>query len=445
MKDQTQLSAEWYRLARRTVRKVNLGWWLDRLEPLLITLGVAGFAVLFWLRSRGAVLELQMIWPWLAGALVCITVAAWLWARKEFMTLPQALVRLDSELNLHNALTTAHAGHGSWPAIPSQIQDGWQWRWQHVGGPAALCFGALAAALWMPITPKAVAALPNVEPQSWAQMEEWLQTLEEEKIITPEEKEEESAKIAELRQQPQNKWFSHESLNASDTLKEQLQHDMQKLGQHLNNAERSLNALQKGGDQISQAAKDQLLKHFDEALSGLQASPLNLDPALLKELAQADPKNLNKFSPEQLDKLRESLKNKAGVCNGNGKSPGFLGDGEGEDDELAAILGLLREQEGDGMPGNGGIDRGPGSAPLTLSEQENRFDTNRNEAVSNTDLQNAQLGDMLAVQNGKHEVEKNASSIQAAGQVQSTGAGGEQVWKEALTPEEKAILKRVFQ
>lgn len=103
----------------------------------------------------------------------------------------------------------------------------------------------------------------------------------------------------------------------------------------------------------------------------------------------------------------------------------------------------LQQKEGEGA-GNGGISRGPGTAPLTLSEEENRFDTDKREGVSNTDLSKAQLGATLGIQDGKHEVDKKISGPQAAGAVQSTGQGGEQVWKESLTPEEKAVLKRVF-
>ena len=51
---------------------------------------------------------------------------------------------------------------------------------------------------------------------------------------------------------------------------------------------------------------------------------------------------------------------------------------------------------------------------------------------------------MLALQDGKHEVDKTAKGPLAAGAVQNAGQGGEQVWRESLTPEEKAVLKRVF-
>lgn len=443
MKDQAALSAQWHRLARGTAWKINVAWWLERSLPLWTAAAVAGFAIILWLRSRGWSADMVQIWPWAAGAVAVLALAGWLLARRHFVSPTQAMVRLESELRLHNALTVARDGLGTWPALPSCADDRLRWRWQRVGGPLGACVLCILAALWIPVTPEVAAALPAVEPQSWAQMEEWLEKLQEEEIIPPEEKEDAAAKIAGLRDQPKEKWFSHESLNASDTLREQLQRDIQQLGKNLGDAERSLNALGNYGDQLSLAAREQLLQDFDEALAGLKSSGLELDPALLKELSQIDPKNMKTLSKEQLDQLRQGMKKKSGVCDGMCQNPGFLGDGACADDELAAILGMLKEQGGG--PGNGGINRGPGTAPITLSEEENRFGTDKNEAVSNTDLSRAQIGNVIGIQDGKHEVDKTSPPITSAGAVQNAGQGGGQVWKESLTPEEKAVLKRVFQ
>ncbi len=458
--EQAALSSRWHLLARRVVWKVNLGWWMDRLTPLLVGVGVLGFATIFWLRSRGVVLGLSQAWPWLLGALVATLATAYLLARGKFITKAEALIRLESQLHLHNALTVATLGRGAWPALPAQqvADDGWRWRWSHVGGPFAACLACLAAALYLPLMAEIVTAPPVEEPQALKQAEEWLKKLVEEKIIPPEAAEDEAAKIAALRDQPKEKWFSHESLNASDTLKEQLQRDIGNLGKNLETAERSLNALQNYADKLSQAAKDQLLKEFAEALSGLKNSPLEIDPNLLKELSQIDPNNLKGMSKEQLDQLRESLKNKAGTAggmgegSGKGKGPGFLGDGEGEDDALSDLLGKMGQgeggegegQDGDG-PGKGGISRGPGTAPLTLSDEKNDLGTDKKEGVSSDDYSRAQLGTVLGIKDGKHEVDKTYKGPVAAGDVKNAGQGGEQVWRESLTPEEKAVLKRVFQ
>ena len=447
MKDQATLSSHWHLLARRTAWKVNAAWLMEKLTPLLLGAGVFGFAGIIWLRSRGATIQPTHLWPWLLGAAVITLTVSYLLARRQFISKNAALVRIESQLHLHNALTVAHLGRGDWPEMPSKLEDGLTWRWSRVSGPFAVCSACLLSALYLPITPDAEAVMLTVEPQAWQQMDQWLKKLEEEKIITPEEKDQQQAKIDALRDQAQEKWFSHESLNASDTLKEQLQREIGKTSRDMANAERALNALQNYGDKLSEQAKDQLLKEFSEALEGMKSSTLELDPKLMQELSQIDPKNLKSLSQEQLNQLRESLKNKSktgeGMSPGQGK--GFLGDGEGEDDLLAEGQGGRGYGEGEGdQPGNGGISRGPGTAPLTLSKEENDFGTDKIEGVTNEDMSRAQLGTTLSLQDGKHEVDKTTVAPAAAGSTKNQGQGGQQVWRESLTPEEKAVLKRVF-
>lgn len=454
MNDQAALASLWQKLARRSARKVNLGWWLQSIAPWLIGASVLIFISLLWLRNQPGATSLatSVPWPWLLLCLPLLAIVAFFISRNRFITPTQALVRLESELRLHNALSVAQAGHGPWPALSALVQDGWQWRWGYLSLPWVISIALVTLGYVLPVSTTAIAPPPNAEPQAWQQMEEWLSKLEEEKLITPEEKEEQAAKIADLRDQPPEKWFSHDSLHASDTLKDQLQRDMARLSQNLSRLERSLNALQNHAEQLSQTSKDQLLSDIGETLRDLQKSGLELHPDLLKELKNAAPENLSSLSPEQLNELKDTLKKGAEGMSGLGSNPGFLGDGTGADDELAEMLRQMGEgnmpnafQDGkDSQPGEGGISRGPGTAPLTLADEENNFGTNKSEAVSNPDLRHAQLSTQLGVQDGQHKVDKTYQGPTAAGQTTHTGQGGEQVWRDTLTPEEQAVLKRVF-
>lgn len=455
MNDQATLSKQWQSLAQQTARKVNLGWWLERLTPALIGAGLLTFVIILILRNQGRVMSLEQIWPWLVGGIIALLTLSFVLGKKRFITRDQALVRLEAQLRLNNALSVANVGRGLWPEMPNQLSDGWQWRWPQLAMPWVAGLGSIALALWLPLASDVQATnTPAMEPQAWQQMEEWLDKLEEEKLLTPEEKEEQMAKISDLREQAPEKWFSHDSLHASDTLKEQLQRDMAKIAQNLSTLERSMNLLKNHSDKLSQAAKEQLLKDFDEALKELQNSPMDIHPDLLKELAQIDPKNMPAMSNEQMQKLRDAMKQGAkGLKEMAQQNPGFLGDGEGEEDELAEMLGELGQgrggegQEGEGeegdQPGKGGVNRGPGSAPLSLAPNENDFGTQKNEAVSNSNLDHAQASTMLNIKDGKHEVDKTYNGPTSTGSAQE-GKGGEQVWRDTLTPEEKAVLKRVF-
>lgn len=443
MNDQAALASRWHRLARHTEWKVNAAWHVEKLTPLMLGAGTLAFALIVWQRTEGVMIQFSEVWSWLVGTVLLLILTSFLLARKYFITRQDALVRLESKMHLHNALSVAALGRGVWPELPKNLADGLGWRWFRVSVPFVLYALCWTAAFYLPVTPEADAVLPMVEPQAWQQMDDWLKKLEEEKIINPEEKEEQAAKIEALRGQEQEKWFSHESLNAGDTLKEQLQREIGDMARNMAEAERSLNALQNYAEKLSDQAKEQMLKEYSEALEGMKNGGMKLDPQLLKELAQIDPKNLKSLSPSQLNQLRKSLKEKRDSLAEMAPGKGFLGDGEGEDDQLAEGRRGLGQGDGEG-PGKGDITRGPGSAPLTLSEEENNFGTHQTEAVVNQDMSKAQLGTLLNLQNGSHEVDKTYTGPQAAGSAQNHGQGGQQVWRESLTPDEKAVLKRVF-
>ena len=121
MQTRTDSAAAWQRLAARTARKVNFGWLLEKLLPLMIGGAVLAFALIFWLRSTGEALGWQQVWPWAVGTGAVAGLVAWISARQQFVTRQQALVRLESQLHLNNALTAASAGLTAWPAVPAQI------------------------------------------------------------------------------------------------------------------------------------------------------------------------------------------------------------------------------------------------------------------------------------------------------------------------------------
>ncbi|MGI8603473.1 MAG: hypothetical protein ACR2OZ_10805 [Verrucomicrobiales bacterium] len=107
--------------------------------------------------------------------------------------------------------------------------------------------------------------------------------------------------------------------------------------------------------------------------------------------------------------------------------------------ELLALIHAEREGAGAGSP-----QRGPGAAPLFLGDKQSKLGTNKQENISSDDLSRAAPADLIATRDDKHEVDKTPVNVREAGTVGNTGAGGEQVWKESLSPEERAVLKRYF-
>jgi hypothetical protein len=446
MSDQEAAARTWRALARRTVRKINAGWWLQRLSPLLLLSGLTAAIGIIILRTLAHPLADSVWLPAIgAAALVAAILISWMIARRSFLQETDGLVRLEDRLQLRNALTTADRGIGRWPEAPAPaaaLDAGLRWNWPRLLAPFAIATLAVAAALLIPIATLEAARPPASEPLAWAQMEEWMELLAEENLIEELAIEQVKENIEELRQQPEDEWFSHSSLEASDTLRQTLQQQIETLGAELATAERDLGALQHYGDQMSQEAKDKLLAEYDQALQNLALSGLPLNPELMKSLKGIDPQQLsqgqmNNLSPEQLQQLRESLKKAAQACsqcNNPGQGEGL--PSLGESDALAALL--------EKKYGRGGISRGPGDAPLALTENETDLKTNQIEGVQNTDFSKAAPGSVLGIGQTEHETDQTPTGPRAAGAVGSIGQGGEAVWRESLMPGEKAVLKKYF-
>ena len=147
-----------------------------------------------------------------------------------------------------------------------------------------------------------------------------------------------------------------------------------------------------------------------------------------------------------VQQLRENIQKAGHACKD------CLGGGEGDEwlDELLDGDGNGQgqgqgNQPGDGPAGKGGVHRGPGHAPGVLGDQGNTLKTGELEYLEAKDLSRALPGDLLQLQDGEHKVDESATSVQSGGGIDSTGSGGDRVWRESLDPEEQRALKRFFE
>ncbi len=95
--------------------------------------------------------------------------------------------------------------------------------------------------------------------------------------------------------------------------------------------------------------------------------------------------------------------------------------------------------------GQGGKGGGP-SVPLTLDRNPASINAAKKESLSSEDRQHDALGDLQGLGTGKHQVDQNAyQGPTEGGTTEHQGAGGDSVWTDNLTPEERATLKEYFQ
>ncbi len=449
-----KLRDAWTRHAAAVARKINLAWWIQTLSTPLVTVGLVGACVLLLIRR-----ELPDSPAWVLGVSAFGTVAllagiAWLVARRRFEKPEQSLVRIEASMRLRNALSAAKAGVAPWPELPPKVDAGVEWNWQRVLVPpfAALLF--LTAGLFFPVSARTNPEVGKDEPLAWGNLQSDLERLNEEETIDETYIEEMKKKLEELRSQEEEEWFSHSSLEATDSLKKEHSAEVEKLERELAQADKALGNLEKNAGGMSAAEKDRLLNQFDQALQGLQNGALKPNSKLLEQLKQLDPKNLGQLPPEQLQQLRDAMKKAGQACkdcqggSGGGQGDEWLDellDGEGE----GQCEGGEGDKEGDGKDGKGagkgGVDRGPGHAPGMLGAEGKKLDTGDLTGLESKDLSRSLPGDLLQLQDGEHDVDKSAVGPRAGGATGATGDGGDRVWKDALDPDEQKALKKFFE
>ena len=309
----------WRREAAVVARRVNTGWWLGRFN-LLLSLALIVFAVVVltartWLPDW---VQTDALFATLSGIVTATALFAWFWSRGRFIGKEEALVRLDDRLSLNNQLSSANREMGQWPEHFALKGDdiGLKWRWEVAILPGVLAGLMVLAAWFVPVSElKGREEMITHEPNAWGQMEEWLATLQEEQLIDPGSIEEIEDKIGELRDQPENDWFGHASLEASDTLKERVGRDIQDLAKDLGTIERDLDALKTFSSQLSEAGKEMLLQEMEDAMKNLAMNSMGINSELAEQLSQVDPSQIseemmNSLNSEQMQELQNQLAKK---------------------------------------------------------------------------------------------------------------------------------------
>jgi len=302
-------SQVWSRHAAATRRRVNLAWWFEKLAPFLVVGGVALAAVILYLRSVHRPIDGITAAGIGGGLLLLSALLAWVLARKRFISGDQGMVRLESRMELHNALSTAKAGISPWPAEPEGgADDGYGWRWNRVLSPILIASFLVLGAFFVPVAgltdrdPDIVA-----KPRAWEDMDSWMDVIEESGAVEEEAIEDARESLEKLAQQKEDEWFSHSSLEATDTLRDQLKDSIQKLGQDSEKAERSLSALAQHSEKMSGAAKDQLMAEYSDALEKMGQNSMTPNEELMSALGALDPSQIPQLSPEQLQNMKEAL------------------------------------------------------------------------------------------------------------------------------------------
>ncbi|MFT5906708.1 MAG: hypothetical protein ACI9E1_002320 [Cryomorphaceae bacterium] len=426
----------WTHHARSISKKLNLAWWVEQLNlPLAITALLAAVGILaarYFDHLPSYFLSISV----LLLAVSAIAYFCWLASRKKFEKPDESLVRIEDKMKLRNALSAAKAGVAPWPEAPAEIDAGVSRHWPRTLLPSLCSILVIIAAFFIPIGSHAEEMQNHQSPDARDSLEQALEELKDEEIVQEEYIEEVAKKIDELKKQDPNEWFSHSSLEAVDNLTKSHDAASKELQRNMQNAERTLQNLQKHGDKLNQQTKENLLDDFGKAVENMDTGAMKPNQELLDQLKKIDPKQLNQLNEEQLNQLRENMRKMAEKLKQQQKNgdDGEDGDGDGEG-------GDKREP---GQPGKGGIGRGPGHAPGMLGNEAEKLELNKEERLKSNDLSNTLPGDLLETTDGEHDIDKSNSKTRSGGGTENKGAGGERVWKNSLLPEEKKAIKKFF-
>lgn len=408
--------------------RINSVWWLDRFAPLVFGLGIVSAGALLFLRRSE--FNAQPFWLIFAATVFLAMIVALLLTRRRFESKSTALVRIESTMRLHTRLTAASAGIGNWPEPRERVRAGLHWQWQR---PLSLLIIGVALVLLaanLPIEKPAVAQTHTIQtPASIAQVQQWVEKLRAAKLVEPQALEQVSQEAEALLHQPAEKWYEHSSLEAADHLRDQTGQSLHDLENDLASVEQTVNTWQQSNGEIPASILPSMESQLADALKGLNLGTLPLDARHLAQLKNFDLSKLKQLSPEQLAALKRMLEEgrlKLGECNGKPKY-------------------LLPFAVKDGKPGSGGTGGGGPTAPLTMSKTEAKVGSTKTDTISSADLSHAQLGDLQGLSKGEHKVDQSLYHGETEGGAASTGAGGETVWQNSLTPEEREILKTYYQ
>lgn len=434
----------WQAKAKKISGRVNLAWCLETLSAPLLIFSVVAAVALLAIRREWPGIELGILISAVLGSISLLVVIGVVYSRKRFETPDQSLVRIDAAMRLKNALSTANAGAGPWPAPLGKIDAGLNWQWPRLLVPPLGALVLLLAGLLIPMPAKGIQGTGAQEqPQAWKQLNSEIDQLTQEEVIDEKYLEETRKKLEELESQAEEQWFSHSSLEATDSLKKSHRAETDRIERELGRAEKALSNLEKNAGSASPEEKNRMLEEFDQALQGLQNGAMKPNPALLAQMKQLDLKNMAQLTPEQLEQLRANLAKNSEAM----KKCKSCGEGEDWSDELLADgnQGQGEGEDGKNGPGKGGVDRGPGHDPNVLGKEKNGPEIGELTGLQAKDLSNATPGDLLELQDGEHDINTNSSQIAAGGDTQATGKGGDRVWKDALDPDEQRTLKRFFE
>jgi hypothetical protein len=433
------------RLRRRLAIGVFLEVWPRWALGSLLTAGVVAISCRLFAPGAASVLG----WLWLAPVIAFIP-AVFLSASRAYR--PEQIAALADSLNggQGTLLTLLEIQDPSWAnsrAITglSHFPMPRMRVWRRLGAIApAAAFLAITLMLpqRMPAASKGMLANDIA-----ADLQATLDALKKQEVITPAEDKEFQEEIERIRKDAVEK-LDASSWEASDAMREKLAAKVAEKQDALKWAADSLADLAAGNSDtsMSEAQAGELGTAIDKlSKAGLLANaPGDLQKLLGGKDAIAGGKTTLPRDPASLRKLAASLSKYLAGRSGELASIGQLGKEAGRfDPSEFPLFSYERGPDGDGDPGNGGINRGRGDADLTWGKESAMFDRFKTVPLPPGSFRSPDDWAPLAVLPGAPK-ESPEPSIASSG-VQYAGVTGQAAVRRTLAPRHYSAVKKYFE
>ena len=381
-----------------------------------------------------------------ACGIFAAAIAALLTSRRRLPDWRRLLAWMDAAQHGGGLYVTAmETDLGAWqPATPTADELPENPPWKPAIAPLLLSIVFLLGTQLIPISEKVIIKDHRLDvSDKVAEMEEKVDFLEESSLIPEKTVEELTESLADLSTQNDAK-EPGKTYDLLDAVAKRLEYAA---GMAYENLETEAAAKEQFSAKLQEMLQEMLQKNAQESKSLAELAELcdqlSLSPEDMAKLMKELP-NQPQLSPEEIQKLIEKLKQQGKTARQlqaklsekgltKGKKPG---EGEGEGEEMEAMLMQM------GMPGNGGIDRGPGAAPLDMSGKTEDFTGTFKEEKLEA-LMNKEDSFLLDTQAVKPDVKPSDMEAGRAGSLQ----GGDTAIRQnrgRIHPQHRNAIKEYF-
>ena len=429
----------------KTAKKLRRRLWFARfrrdfLRLLVIVFFICGAVVLGIRLLSAPKLPWSIMFETTAVGVFIAIIIALLTSRRRLPDWRRLLAWMDAAQHGGGLYVTAmETDLGAWqPATPTADELPENPPWKPAIAPLLLSIVFLIGAQLIPISEKVIMKDHRLDvSDKVAEMEEKVDFLEESSLIPEKTAEELKESLEDLSTQNDAK-DPGKTYELLDAVAKRLEYAA---GMAYENLETEAAAK----EQFSAMLQEMLQKNAQESKSLAELAELcdhlSLSPEDMAKLMKEMP-NQPQLSPEEIQKLIEQLKQQGKTARQlqaklsekgltQGKKPG-----EGEGDEMAAMLMQM------GMPGNGGIDRGPGAAPLDMSGKTEDFTGTFKEEKLEA-LMNKEDSFLLDTQAVKPDVKPTDMEAGRAGSLQGGDAAIRQN-RGRIHPQHRNAIKEYF-